>query len=156
MSDELSKTISRLLLEGKGKKQIYNQLKNQDNVSRLSFLLNNEAVLEDKKKYQYLNLLAVILLVWLTVIKVLDAMAFGRLDLYWLASLVVPMIHIYLLRKILRFQRIGYQFLFVLSCLALFRPENRQFPELLILGMLLVLSGFLYVKMFPSEKMIKA
>jgi hypothetical protein len=150
MSDETRKTISVLLMNGKGRKQIYDQLKSQEDPARLAFLLNNEALLKDRKKYQYVNLLTAILLAWLTAIKVLDAMAFGRFDLYWLASLVVPLINLYVLRKILRFQRIGYQFLFVISCLALLRPENRQLPEIMIIVMLLGLSGFLYFKMFPG------
>lgn len=155
MSDDISRKISQLLMEGQTKKQIYDQLRSNGDSARISFLLNNEAELVDKKKYQYLNLFMAIILLWLTFIKVSDAMALGRFDLYWLASLVVPMIHIFVLRKILRFHRTGSQFLFVLSCLALFRPENRQFPEFIIIILLLIVSSFLYFKLFPAHKMIK-
>lgn len=155
MSDDLVKRVNVMIMAGDEKKIIWERLKGEEDQQQLSFLLNNEASLKDKQRYLYVNLLLAILLAFITFKKVMFAMASGNLDLYWLASLVVPMINIYVLRKILRFHKTGYQYLFVLSALALFRPENRLTPEIYVYISLIILSGLLYLKIYPAKNVIK-
>ncbi len=88
--------------------------------------------------------------------KLLAAFAFGTLDIYLLLALVVPTINFYILREILRFHRLGFKFLFILSILSLVQPENHHMQEIAILSIMIGLSGYLYKKMFPENELIKA
>ena len=95
------------------------------------------------------------ILVIMTGLKLFAAIGIGQVNLYFLLALVVPIINIYVLKKILRFQRTGYQYLFVLSFLSVFQPENHRFIEISLLGIMLFLSGFLYLRMFPKKELLK-
>ena len=75
--------------------------------------------------------------------------------LFLFTSLVVPIINIYVLKEILRFHRLGFQYLFVLSCLALLLPENRQPLELFLTLGMIVLSGYLFRTLFPADKQLR-
>jgi hypothetical protein len=93
---------------------------------KILFHLKNSSLPRDRKKIQVINLFLALVLLFITAKKLITAFSFGVLDIFLLLSLVVPMINIYVLREILRFHRIGYQFLFVLSCLSLLQPGRDQ------------------------------
>ena len=118
------------------------------------FSLNNYSLPHDRKTYLVFNLILAVLRSFATAKKQLTALSFSSPDIFLLLELVVPIINIYVLRKILRFQRLGYQFLFVLSCLSLIQPENHHSQELCLIGAMIGLSGFLYKRMFPATAMI--
>lgn len=155
MAEKLDKKIDNLLREGKSKNQVWQNLKGSENHKELVFLLNDTPTIKKRQTFLLLNLpLAAILLI-MTCIKLLAAVDIGQPNIYFFLSLVVPIINIYVLKKILRFQKTGYQYLFVLSFLSLFQPENHQFLEVTLLGVILFLSGFLYLRMFPKKEIIK-
>lgn len=156
MAEKLGEKIERLLREGMDKQRIWQNLrKSEDNV-QLVFLLNDLPTLRNRQTFLLLNLpLAAILLI-MTGIKLFAVVSLGRIDFYFFLSLVVPMINIYVLKKILRFRRTGYLYLFVLSFLALFQPENHRTLEVVLLGLMLFLSGLLYLRMFPRQELLKS
>jgi hypothetical protein len=155
MADKFEKEIEELLQKGKSKTAIWEMFKNDKEPLKVLFYLNNSSLPRDRKKFQVINLLLALVLLFMTSKKLITAFSFGTLDIFLMLSLVVPVINIYVLREILRFHRIGYQFLFVLSCLALLQPENHHEQELFILGLLIGLSGYLYQQMFPAKKQIR-
>ncbi|MBU4261605.1 MAG: hypothetical protein KKC76_06950 [Proteobacteria bacterium] len=154
MADKFEKEIEELLQKGKSKTAIWEMFRNDKEPLKVLFYLNNSSLPRDKKKFQVINLLLAIVLLFMTSKKLITAFSFGALDIFLVLSLVVPVINIYVLREILRFHRIGYQFLFVLSCLALLQPENHHEQELFILGLLIGLSGYLYRRMFQVKDKI--
>jgi len=155
MANKLSDKIEHLLREGKKKHQIWNSLKGSENQASLVYLLNDLPTLKNRQTYLLLNMpLAAILLI-MTGIKLFAAASIGQANLYFFLSLVVPIINIYVLKKILRFQRTGYQYLFVLSFLSLFQPENHRIIEVTLLGVMLFLSAFLYLRVFPKKELFK-
>lgn len=154
MASQLENTIEQLLLAGKSRKAILDQLRQSENPQKLLFFLNNISHPARRKQYQVVNLVLVALLTFVTFKKLLATFAFGTFDLFLLVSLVVPTINLYLLREILRFRRIGYQFLFVLSLLSLLHPENHFLPEAVMQLTLSLLSGFLYLKIFPRQEQV--
>jgi hypothetical protein len=155
MAAELEKQVERLLRQGDGKEKIYQRLEREENRSALIFHLNNLSLPRDRRKYQVLNLVLATLLLFVTSKKLIAAFAFGVLDLWLLLMLVVPIINLFVLRQILRFRRLGYQFLFVLSLLALLQPENHHPQEALLLALMSGLSGFLYLRLFPRQRMLR-
>lgn len=154
MSKYLENRIEQELLAGKNRTEIRDRLKNTEEPRALLFHLNNISHPARRKKYQYLNLLLAAVLTFVTFKKLLGIFAFGRFDLFLLLSLVVPVVNFYLLREILRFHRIGYQFLFVLSILSLLHPESHFLQEIALQGLLIALSGFLYFRMFPKKEQL--
>ena len=154
MADKIEKEIEELLQQGKSKKKIWKQLRNGKNSHKSLFSLNNCSLPQDRKTYQVFNLILAVLLTFVTAKKLLTALSFGSLDIFLLLGLVVPIINIYVLREILRFRRLGYKFLFVLSCLSLVQPENHHSQELFLIGAMIGLSGFLYRRMFPATALI--
>ena len=151
MASDTEKKVEELLLSGMNRRQVWNKLAGSDRPEKLFFVINNSSLPADLKKLQLLNLGMAGILVFLTFRKMLAAMAFGTFDLFLLLSLVVPVINIYVLREILRFHRIGYQFLFVLSILSLLQPENHHSQELVLLAMLIAGSGVSYLHLFPKR-----
>jgi hypothetical protein len=111
--------------------------------------------LKNRQTFLLLNLPLAALLLIMTGIKLFAAMSIGQANYLFFLSLVVPMINIYVLKKILRFRRTGYQYLFVLSFLSLFQPENHRLIEIMIIGVMLFLSGFIYLRMFPKKERLK-
>ncbi|MEW6593789.1 MAG: hypothetical protein AB1413_02850 [Thermodesulfobacteriota bacterium] len=154
MAKELETRIEEELLAGKSRAEILARLKATEEPRALLFHLNNISLPARRKKYQYLNLLLAAVLTFVTFKKLLGLFAFGRLDLFLLLSLVVPVVNLYLLREILRFHRIGYQFLFVLSILALLHPESHFLVEVALQLVLVALSGFLYFTIFPKSEQV--
>jgi len=155
MTDKLEKEIEEHLQKGKSKAEIWQVFRNDKEPLKVLFFLNNSSLPRDRKKFQVINLLLALLVLFITTKKLITAFSFGVLDVFLLLSLVVPIINIYVLREILRFHRIGYQFLFVLSCLSLLQPENWHNQELFLLGLMIGLSGYLYRQMFPAKDQIR-
>jgi len=151
MATSIEKQVEDLLQQGLSKKTIWERLKKETDPYKLHFFLNNSSLPANRKKFQILNLLLIVILAFFTFKKLLVAFSFGTLDLFLLLSLVVPIINIYILREILRFRRLGYKFLFVLSLLALVHPENHHLQELALLAIQIVLAGFLYLRLFPKK-----
>lgn len=155
MSQSLEEKIEVALTAGKSRRRIVEELKQSEDPQKLLFHVNNISDPRVRGKFLYLNLLLALLLLFLTSKKLLAIVLFGAFDLLLFLSLVVPIINFYLLREVLRFRRIGYQFLFVLSILSLLHPENHFFPEFPILLTIIALSGLLYLQIFPKAEMIK-
>jgi len=155
MAKKLVEKITHLLHEGKTKDQVWRNLQGTENHEELVFLLNDLPTLKKRQTFLLLNLPLAALLVIMTGIKLFAAMAIGQVNYLFFLALVVPIINIYILKKILTFRRTGYQYLFVLSFLSLFQPENHRLIEIVILGVILFLSGFLYLRMFPKKEQLK-
>lgn len=155
MPDKIENEIEKLLQKGKNKAEIWQALKNEKEKTKLLFYLNNKSLPNHRKKYQVVNFFLAAILLFFTTKKLLTSFSFGSLDIFFLLSLVVPVINIYVLREILRFHRSGYQFLFVLSSLSLLQPENHNLQEIIILCLMIGVSGYLYWQMFPRKKQIK-
>lgn len=153
--EKIEERIEGLLGQGKSRKAILEMLRGKEEPGKLLFHLNNISLPRDRRKYQVHNLALVLVLAFVTTKKLLAVFSFGALDLVLLISLVAPVINLYLLREILRFRRVGYQFLCVLSLLALLLPENHFLPETLLQIFMAGLAGFLYLRMFPAREMIR-
>jgi len=154
MAATIEEKIERMLVEGKKRSEIVLELKGKEDPQKLLFYINNISRPADRKKYQILNLALALALTFVTTKKLITAFSFGVLDFFLLVSLVAPVINIYLLREILRFRKIGYQFLFVLSLLSVLHPENHFALEATLLFTIIALSGFLYFTMFPKKERI--
>lgn len=163
MTDTLKKQVLRELKTRTAKKAILNRLSTRENRDELVFLLNNLPLEKWRKKYLLLNWLLAAILLFLTW-KILYRTAWlfmatqsqGPFNPLLLLELIVPAINFYMLRKCLGFQRQGYQFLAVLTVLALFRPENRGAPELYMYLVMLALTGLLYFGLFPKNEQLIA
>ena len=155
MKDELTHQVDTLLSKGKSRFQIWKQLKNSENAARLRHCLNNKALLKDKKAYKYLNILLALILLFVTISKIVLAVD-TETGIYFFASLVVPMINMYILKEVLFFQRSGYLFLCILSAISFIHQENRHFPEFLFILAMIAIAVFLYLKLFPKKLLIPA
>lgn len=155
MKDELTHEVDRLLIEGKSRFQIWKRLKNNENSAGLRHCLNNKALLKDRKAYRYLNIFLTLILLFVTVSKIVFAID-TKTGIYFFASLVVPMINMYILKEVFLFKRSGYMFLAILSILSLVYQENRHFPEILFILAMIAISSFLYFKLFPKKLLIPA
>jgi len=155
MKDELTHQVDALLSEGKNRFQIWKRLKNSENAESLRHCLNNKTLLKDKKAYRYLNIFLSLILLFVTTSKILLAVD-TETGIYFFASLVVPMINLYILREVLFFRRSGYLFLCILSAISFIHQENRHFPEFLFILAMIAIAAFLYVKLFPKKLLIPA
>jgi len=154
MPGALEKQVEEQLRLGKGKKKIYNSLQTPDNRAKLIFILNNKTTLARRREYLWINLFLSAALLGMTVRRLLAISFTGHFDFYLFFDFIVPTINFYVLREILQFQRAGYQFLTILTALALVYPQNRQLPDLLINIGMIALSLFLYFRMFPREETV--
>jgi hypothetical protein len=151
----IEKEVEQLLQQGESKNEIYRRLAREENRSALIFYLNNTSLPSDRRSFQVLNLVLATILLFVTLKKLIAAFAFGVFDLWLLLMLVVPVINLFILRQILRFRRLGYQFLLVLSLLALLQPENHHLQEAFLLALMIGLAGFLYLRLFPRRRMMR-
>jgi len=154
MTDPLEQEIDRLLREGGNRKKIWNSLKDSEDRDTLAYLLNEYPSLAKRRKFLVLHLLLTAILVIMTLMKLWAAAAIGGVNLAFFLALVVPAINFYILKKLLRFRRTGYQFLFILSIIALFHPENHHVLEMSLTVAMILMSGFLYLRMFPKAERI--
>jgi len=155
MAGELRTKVENLLRQDKEKQWVWQNLKSTEDREQLLFLLNDLPTKKKRQSFLLLNLALAGILLVMTFLKVFNAIAIGTINIYFFLALVVPIVNIYVLKKILRFRRTGYLYLFVLSGLALFQPENHRFLEVTLLGIMLSLSAFLYLRMFPKKEIIK-
>ena len=153
MADDLRDQADLLLGQGKSRAEVFGRLKGVDE-AQLAAYLNSIALPERKRTFLYLNIILAGVLSFMTGQKIIAAMSEINSGLLLALAFVVPCINIYVLRQVLCFRRVGYQYLFVLSLLALLQPENRRLPESALLLTLVVLSGFLHQKLFPRKDML--
>lgn len=153
MKNELTHQVDTLLSESKNRFQIWKRLKNSENTGSLRHCLNSKALLKDKKAYRYLNIFLSLILLFVTVSKILLAVDTEK-GVYFIASLVVPMINMYILKEVLFFRRGGYLFLCILSTMSFIHQENRHFPEFLFIFATIAIAAFLYFKLFPKKLLI--
>ncbi|RUM87963.1 MAG: hypothetical protein DSZ23_05080 [Thermodesulfatator sp.] len=140
--------IEKLLEKGLSKKEIKRRLKGSVEDSELDFFLKNTPYPQEKQRYLFLNISLFAILLVVTLKKLYFALSFGQFGLVMLMALVVPTVNLYLLREIMRFRRLGYQFCLILSTLSLINAENRAFPEIVLVPLMILLSGFMYWQMF--------
>ncbi|RLB91035.1 MAG: hypothetical protein DRH10_02785 [Deltaproteobacteria bacterium] len=155
MAHEVEKRIKTLIEQGKSKEEIKNILSAEMETEAFDRFLRNYAELSRKESYFGLNLLLLLILAAVTFRRIgimFAAVSRSGIDNLIIAawSFLVPALNLYLLWLIHRFHRLGYMFLLLLSVLSLLRPENRTLIGLLQTLPLIVLSGFLYVKLFPE------
>lgn len=155
MADSMEKQIDAMLQNGDGKQAIFTKFDNQGTRARLIFFLNNKSLMTRRRKYMWVNLFLGIVLLGMTLKRLLAIADAGHFDFYLLADFIVPTINFYILREIFLFHRTGYQFLTVLTILALFYPENRIMPDLLINICMIALAVFLYLNLFPKNELFK-
>ena len=155
MKDELTQQVDMLLSEGKSRSQIWKRLKNNENAEKLRHCLNNKALLKDKKTYRYLNIFLSLVLLFVTISQIKLAVDVEK-GIYFFASLVVPMINLYILKEVIFFRRSAYMFLFILSTFSFIHQENRCFPEFLFILAISLIAAFLYFKLFPKKLLISA
>jgi len=159
MADPLEKQVEQFLRAGEKKQSILRKLEDEANYTRLLYYLNNKSLVHRRHKYMWINLLLGLTLLAMTLrllLGVADIIAARGVGLYLLAEFIVPTVNFYILRELLQFHRNGYQFLVVLTALALIiYPANRVIPDIFInLGMI-ALAAFLYLKLFPREEVLK-
>ncbi len=158
----IEQLVRQELRRGYKKQEILTRLSKKGDRDDLIFYLNNLPEEQQRRKYLWTNRLLCLLLTILTVGKLyviamiqLAAMSSGRFSPLLLIDLIVPMINFYVLSKIIRFHRQGYQFMIVLGALAFVRPENRAQPDLTLYLCVTSLSVLLLLRLFPkSEKLI--
>ena len=155
MATRVEKQIESLLEQGKTKQQVCEILSREMERDDFDRFLRNYTERSRKEAYQGWNLLLLAALAAVTFFKlgkIVSVIADTGIDNVLLAawSFVVPAVNVYLLWLINRFHRFGYLFLFVVTALSLLRPENYSLIGLLQTIPLIVLSGFLYLKLFPK------
>jgi len=155
MKDELTHQVDTLFSEGKSRFQIWKRLKDSENAERLRHCLNNRTLLKDKKAYRYLNIFLSLILLFVTTSKIVLAVD-TETGVYFFASLIVPMINLYVLKEVFFFRRSGYLFLCILSTISFIHQENRYFPEFLFILAMIAIAAFLYFKLFPKKLLIPA
>jgi len=151
--------VRKELGRGHKKQEILARLSKNGDRDDLVFYLNNLPEERQRKQYLWVNHLLCLLLTVLTVGKLyvmarlqLAAMGSGQFSPLLLIDLIVPMINFYVLSKIIRFHRQGYQFMIVLGALAFVRPENRAQPELTLYLCITALSILLLLRLFPKKE----
>lgn len=155
MARSLEERIEEALLAGESRRAIINRLKVDEEPQKLLFHVNNISNPGIRGKFLYVNILLALALLFITSKKLLTIVQFGAFDLFLFFSLVPVVINFYLLREILRFRRIGYQFLLVLAPVSLVLPENRIIPEFPLILVMVGLAGYLYLQMFPRQDLVK-
>ncbi len=155
MHQPLEKHIKKLLRQHQSKEQIYAALATESNGQQLSHMLNNLPLEVKKKKTFLITLFLVILLTLLTIKQFLYVYLHENSSVSLVLGLIGPLIHIYIIRELLRSHRLAYQVLPLLSILALFRPESRIIPDMYMYITMALLSGALYFFLFPKGERLK-
>lgn len=162
MADPLEQQVLGELKKGTGKLNVLKKLETEDNREDLVWYLNHLPTGKGRKNHQWINWLLIIVLLALTVKKLyfialiqMNAAAVNQFSPMLLLDLVVPAVNFFVLNKIIRFQRQGYEFMTVLGVLALVRAENRVMPDLALYLVIISLSVFLLLRMFPKKERLK-
>ncbi len=154
MANKTEEKIEELLRKGLRKREIYKELKGKHEEGKLVFYLNNLSYPVDRGKYQYFNLILVVILGFVTLKKLFFALSFGSISITMLLALVVPTVNLFILREVMKFHRLGYQFLSILAPLSMLHAENRTLPEVALIPVMAGISIFLYFKLFPKAERI--
>jgi len=162
MADPLEQQVLGELKKGAEKQNILKKLETKDNRDDLTWYLNHFPTGKGRKDNQWINWLLVIVLLAVTVNTLyfmaliqLNAAAVDQFSPMLLLDLIVPAINFFVLSKIIRFHRQGYQFMTVLGILALVRPENRVMPNLAMYLVIIGLSIFLLLRLFPKQERVE-
>lgn len=162
MAAPLEREVLNALKKGTGKQKILQQLLTKDNRDDLIWHLNHLPTGSGRRNNLWINWLLVILLLAVTINKLyftallqLKAVSVNMFSPVLLLDLIVPAIHFFVLGKIVRFQRQGYEFMTVLGLLGLIRPENRDMPNLALYLLIIGLSIFLLLRLFPKKERIQ-
>ena len=151
MRQTLEKEIKILLWKKQSKKMVYKTLATESNRHELTHLLNNLPLGDRRKKTFIITLFLVILLTLLTTKQALFIYLHENSTVSLILGFIAPIIHIYIIRELLLSHRLAYQILPLLSVLAIFRPENRIIPDMYMYICMAVLSGLLYLFLFPQS-----
>ncbi len=154
MPQSLEKEIKILLRKNQSKKTIYKTLATDANGYELTHLLNHLPLGNRRKKTFLITLCLVVLLAMLTTKQLLFIYLHENSTVSLILGFIAPIIHIYIMRELLLSHRLAYQLLPLLSILALFRPENRIFPDTYMYISMAVVSGLLYLFLFPKNEQI--
>ncbi len=159
MTDPLEKQVQGELKKGRSKQNILKGLATADNREELSWILNQYPTDKKKQNTLFLNWLLILVLLIVTMKKLyfialiqLNAISIHQFSPLLLVELIVPAINFYILTKLIRFYRQGYQFAAVLALLALIRPENRIMPDIVMYITVITLSVFLFLYLFPKQE----
>lgn len=149
------KRVEKALNSGLSREAAFEELQGTDDADELIYHINSFCTRSDKQKYLVLNLVLVGLLVALTITKVIPVFQLAVINITLLMTLVVPLVNVYIFRKLLLFHKNGYKFLFILSILSLVHAENRRPFELLTTLSMIALSAFLYKKLFDKRSLLQ-
>ncbi|MEN8200228.1 MAG: hypothetical protein ABFR63_09175 [Thermodesulfobacteriota bacterium] len=149
------KEIKVRLKKNQSKEEIYSSLVTETNRDDLLHTLSNLPNEGWRKKLLPVSLFVIILLILLTTKQFLFVWLHESSSISLVLGLIGPFIHIYILRELLLGHRLGYMVLPLLSILALFRPENRIVPDMYMYMCMAVLSGLLYLFLFPKDDRIQ-
>jgi hypothetical protein len=159
--NKIEQLVRLELSRGHSKQEILTRLSQENDRDEVLFLLNILPEEQLRRQHLWLNRLLCLLLLAITVKKLYDmamlqlaAISTNQFSPLLLLDLIVPMINFYVLSKILRFHRQGYQFMAVLGVLALLRPENRMQPDLSLYIIIVGLSVLLLLRLFPKNRKI--
>ncbi|MCI5149853.1 MAG: hypothetical protein D3916_10795 [Candidatus Electrothrix sp. MAN1_4] len=159
MTDPLEKQVRDELKKGRSKKNIFKKLATDENKEDLDWYLDQYPTDKKRKKTLWLNYLLILVIFVVTTKKLyfialmqLNAISVNQFTPLLLVELLVPAINFYILTKIIRSYRQGYQFAAVLALLALLRPENRIMPDLIMYVVITTLSVFLLLHLFPKQE----
>ncbi len=156
MRQTLEKEIKKLLQKDQSKTDVYKALVTETNRHELTHLLNNLPGNSRRKKTILINLFLVVLLALLTTKQLLFIYLHENSNVSLILGFIGPLIHIYIIRELLLSHRLAYQILPLLSVLALFRPENRILPDAYMYISMAVLSGALYLFLFPKSERLSS
>ncbi|MFZ5797469.1 MAG: hypothetical protein ACYCYR_00675 [Desulfobulbaceae bacterium] len=154
MADTLEKQVEQLLLAGEGKKAVLARLGTPANRGRVIAVLNNKTLVARRHQSMWLNLILAGALLYVTLKRLLAISAAGHFDFYLLADFIVPTINFYILREILRFHRMGYQLLVLLTALGLVYEANRVMPDLFIHLAMIGIAIALHLRLFPKNDLL--
>lgn len=155
MQQLLEKKIKNLLKQKLSKKKILSELGTEQNQNELLHMLNNLPAPDRNQKLLPLRVFLILLLLLLTIKQFLFVYLHENSSIALMLGLIGPFIHIYIVRELLRGHRLGYQILPLLSILALFRPENRIMPDMLMYLAMALISGVLLLWLFPKKERIE-
>jgi len=158
MTISLERQVEELLTQGVRKRDIFHRLGKEHDKSKLLFYVNNMTTPGRKNKYQYFNFFLVLLLAFITAKKLIVIFAALSMTglMMTLLNLIVPAVNLYVMREVLRFRRLGYQFLVVISILSLVQPENHALQEMIIFVILAAGAAFLYMQIYPKKEILQS
>lgn len=150
----IEKQIVQQLNSGLSREQVLKKMKGVDDDDEIIYHLNSYATLANKRKYTVPTLVLVGLVLLVTGKSVLEIVGYGVLDMKAVAALVIPLVNVYILRKLLCFHKNGFKFLFVLTLLSLVHKHNQYGIGLLVSLSMIILSGLLYWKLFNKADLL--